>query len=358
MIQFDHINEIKTKYPSIWDLAEQSYLLKGKRERFDWEDEIFIPICAWSQLLFLKEIYEDKIENPYDTDPKKLSDVEKVAAVGAWRMTQGIYHFDDTLAAELIKTDRKSAFSIPPDVLLRLPEWCIYLDLSNVVDPAIGEDGQTAYIYHGAYVHIDRSIVKDEGFDLRFLWDVEVNGPSTKGRTLFGTPIFLNFETLEESLDHYCSGLGKYKNVKRDPEMVRIFSAALSLLIYICSESVEYDGNLRPQNPKPFKTKKGIRFFQAHKPTKWNIGFKTGALIREQLERATESYVDEDGVTRSRPRAHIRRAHFHGYWTGPRNSVRSYIVKWIPPTLVNASGPDDIIPTVHRVEGPSHLART
>ena len=51
------------------------------------------------------------------------------------------------------------------------------------------------------------------------------------------------------------------------------------------------------------------------------------------------------------PRAHLRRAHWHLYWTGPGSrsdpAKREARVRWIPPTLIAASGADDLIAVAH-----------
>lgn len=45
--------------------------------------------------------------------------------LACWRMTQGIYRFDTTVYESLLST--KLDGELPVDVLLRLPEWCVYL---------------------------------------------------------------------------------------------------------------------------------------------------------------------------------------------------------------------------------------
>lgn len=54
----------------------------------------------------------------------------KLSALAAWRMTKGIFRVDQTLMAALIETPIDAA--VPVDVLLRLPGWCIYLELDQL----------------------------------------------------------------------------------------------------------------------------------------------------------------------------------------------------------------------------------
>src|SRR5262249_31771482 len=58
-------------------------------------------------------------------DVHRGNDAVILSALFAWRATQGIYHFDPTLAAELQATPLTG--SIPVEVLQNLPEWCTYL---------------------------------------------------------------------------------------------------------------------------------------------------------------------------------------------------------------------------------------
>lgn len=47
---------------------------------------------------------------------------------------------------------------------------------------------------------------------------------------------------------------------------------------------------------------------------------------------------------------HVRRAHWHHYWTGARESAeRCLVLKWIPPVFVGGASAD--IVTIHPVKG-------
>lgn len=104
---------------------------------------------------------------------------------------------------------------------------------------------------------------------------------------------------------------------------------AVNLLLYICSDNADYSpSDARPTKYKPAKTKKGFRYFEAEKPRFWELGKETGYSIRRLT--ATNSGSD----TGKRP--HIRRAHWHGFWTGPRSGERVFGLKWLAPIVVGA----------------------
>ena len=93
----------------------------------------------------------------------------------------------------------------------------------------------------------------------------------------------------------------------------------------------------RPGVSAPKKTKKGWAARQGLQI--WNVGVRIGATIREYLQKTGQ---DECASGRTL-RPHIRRAHWHGYWTGPRNDPehKKYIHKWIPAIPVNVTPADN-----------------
>lgn len=78
--------------------------------------------------------------------------VQPYTMYAAWRMTQGIYRIDPTLYADLVDTE--IAGDLPSDVLMHLPEWCIYIETPGL--QLAGVAGGT-YTARGAWcrTHID-----------------------------------------------------------------------------------------------------------------------------------------------------------------------------------------------------------
>ena len=76
------------------------------------------------------------------------------------------------------------------------------------------------------------------------------------------------------------------------------------------------------------------------------------------LERAGAKVVwqvEIDPATgRTRPRAHVRRAHWHGFWTGPRDPERAeerrFDLRWLPPIPVAVDDVNDLPVTVRPVK--------
>ncbi|RMF85262.1 MAG: hypothetical protein D6736_17640, partial [Nitrospinota bacterium] len=107
------------------------------------------------------------------------------------------------------------------------------------------------------------------------------------------------------------------------------------------------------------KTKKGLRFFPPDQPRVWETGWRMGAALRAAQGPASAEDVTaapaaegEGPVSkpRARPRPHIRRAHWHSFWRGPRQGPREVVVKWLPPIPVAVERKAPIVPTVRQVE--------
>jgi hypothetical protein len=77
-----------------------------------------------------------------------------------------------------------------------------------------------------------------------------------------------------------------------------------------------------------------------------------GAAIRK-AKIAIES--EDRGGTHASPRPHVRRAHWHTYWTGPRKDPqkRKPVLKWLSPILVNVEDGADMPVTIRKVIDPT-----
>jgi hypothetical protein len=76
---------------------------------------------------------------------------------------------------------------------------------------------------------------------------------------------------------------------------------------------------------------------------------RLGAALRRAYQR--EQLDRDEGVSggRSRPRAHIRRAHWHTFLAGPGRTERR--VRWLPPIAVNVEDGATLPATIRPVMG-------
>jgi hypothetical protein len=129
-------------------------------------------------------------------------------------------------------------------------------------------------------------------------------------------------------------------------------SPLVSLVLYLCSQAAEIKeagaGRRVPSQPQPQKTKKGMRLFPPNQPSRWEVGYRLGAALRQAL---LEYEPGEPTGTHASPRPHIRRAHWHSFWVGKKDqpNARSVTLKWLPPIPVNVQDVDGLTTTVRDV---------
>jgi hypothetical protein len=133
----------------------------------------------------------------------------------------------------------------------------------------------------------------------------------------------------------------------------------VSLTLYLASANRELrSGTLaEPVRPKVQHTRRGgPRIFPPPVPRVWEVGYRIGATIRAGQANTHDHRPVHGSEERihSSPRPHLRKAHYHHFWTGPLKGERKLIVRWLHPILVAAGENEDpgIVPTVHRVAGP------
>lgn len=310
----EHLTAAGKLYPNAWPLVDEFRQDRGKGLP-NWPNWCFLPMSAFYAIV--------SSDAKVDCLPLKLiGDVARLSALGTWRISQGVYRVDPDLAKALI--DSPITGSISMDVLYRLPEWCIYVET-----PEYSFNQQKLY---GFFVHLEWD-VNTTRTELRFLMDGE------KGLLPF--VLHLGPWTVTEALDRATSEASKQAvgiGLSHEADMDVIEHLAMevrplvSLLLYLCSETPEYHGSV-PSRPAPKKTKKGWRLFPPPKPKIIEIGKTIGAALRAEFSQETT-----EGKSK---RPHIRRGHWHGFWTGKKDSEQKFIYKWLPPNSVNVETLND-----------------
>lgn len=120
-----------------------------------------------------------------------------------------------------------------------------------------------------------------------------------------------------------------------------LLSETLTILAYIFSEGSEVQKRQR------------INYGRAvHKETDiFEVGFNIGQTVRNYKYEQSERH-DTDEYLGGTKRPHLRKAHWHSYWTGPRDEPenRKKIIKWIAPVVVGTDNEDEILPTIKKVK--------
>lgn len=250
-----------------------------------------------------------------------------VAAVGAWRQGRSIYRIDAETAAALADTHLPD--EIPAQVLLQLPEWGLYLTGMDT-DPPL----------NGAFIHLDWNFTRRRPE----LWIVADVGGDLD--LLVSLPLYLDHPSLRDSLEQAIRTAGPAEP-RRDDEvldldasyflpdaedhrsLLGIVRPIVAALLYICSTDPDI---VDPDRP-------GARPRRAARPTAqaqvWEVGYRISTALRKaRLDHEAQ------GGHHNSPVAHLRRAHWHTYWVGPKSDAekRRTELRWISPVLVG-SGP-------------------
>lgn len=321
------LSEMSKKLPQIWSALEEMRSFAQLQDK--WPDWCYMPIGA---------IYSSfgKVEiNPIE----KIKLAYELACLAAWRMTKGIYRFDPDIYQSLLETSLEG--DLPSDLFMQMPEWCIYLEMPNF-------NLADGFVY-GAFVHLEFDLLRDQ-IELRILLDTEEKL----------VPLILHLgpwsiqTALAKALNTSIQN-GKAISITDvlestvNPKIVEITTGIVSLLLYLLTQKSEITNKKgeTPHNPLPTKTKKGFKLFPANGSRQWDVGVRMGQTIRSAANSSSIQYASIYGV-RSSPRPHIRRAHWHLFWTGPKpNQTRK--LNWIPPTLI-ASDSSELPAVIRKVE--------
>jgi hypothetical protein len=232
------------------------------------------------------------------------------------------------------------AGDLPVEILHRLPEWCVYIETPGR-EPL-----------HGCYAHLEWD-ANDGRTELRLLLDMD-GGLLPVPIHLVGGGLQAALRAAETEAHRVADTLGQPPALwpGAHKELMPVVEPLLSVLLYLCTLSAEVrdagGGPRLPERPRPRQTKGGPRLYPPARPTTWDVAWRMGAALR----RAADGAGAEEGVHHraGRPRPHVRRAHWHAYWTGPRAGAQQLVLRWLHPVLVAAEDAEGIVPTVHPVE--------
>lgn len=330
-------------YPHAWQQVDRMRAARGK-ELPAWPDWCFMPLHGAYAIVSGGVEREVPFERAHHT--------AIVGALAAWRVTQGIYRFDPALYGALIETPLDA--DLPRDPLYRLPEWCVYVETPDQVWTVAGERRPI----HGVWAHLDWD---ERGADeLRLVLDTATS-PKLALDPMHGcipVPLILGQGSVADALERVVrSGAEQARRRGMDAPadlfdaraLARALWPLVSLLLYLCADDAELgDASDRPENPAPKRTRGGFRMFPPDAPRMWDVGVRLGAALRAGYQRAQIEGSEVAPSGRSRPRAHVRRAHWHTFLAGTARTERR--VRWLPPIPVNVDDIQTLPATVRRVQ--------
>lgn len=314
------IERMKAKFPDFSDIMysidECAKIVRSEMKDINFDDRCYLPSYFVTEMM--KKIT--------DVDPKRNSST--IFQLASWRQYKQIYSFDADFADILMESATDEL--IPCEVLKSVPYPSFFVQIngrSNLGDDALG--------FFVAFDIVGQDVLLD-------LMEI------CSDHTLTSVPIFLkDGMSLQDSfkeIKRLCKGYDNEATSKRGIQILSDFaSKALQLILYICAVNADICENPEQKSyyrkPSSASLSKDI----AREVRKWDVGYRIGNVIRK-VDHSNSN--DDDAIivdynpnhkhTPKRP--HMRRGHFHHYWTGSRIlGTRKIVLKWLPPQFINAS---------------------
>jgi len=319
-----------------------------------WPVEVFVPSPIVAICGHLDSAARQSTDGRrFSESVAQSADVEAIRtdlAFAAWRDGKGIYRFHPSLVDELVKTPVDH--ELPVEVLKRLPEYGAYLHVDATDDPPdfaeqLGEFGFIAF-----YDMVDHDIAdvpetESSVESLVLLPLIDARGKSPLAREVamaaFGEVIcipLLPGRTLRQCIE---IGLGTASGPS--DAAASMAAAMIAMTMYLCAE----EPDVRGRSDVDAVWTGGKHRIGASQIRQWDVGWRIAAQLREARKQQAETLGTGTG---NRPRPHLRRAHWHGYWCGSHHSSdRQLRMKWLAPVLVNTQSAEDVIPTLRDVGG-------
>ncbi len=265
-----------------------------------------------------------------------------VSMMANWRKCKQIYDFDKKLYDELSVSPSDK---IPTNILSKMPYPILYVrcphDEFFCDRPGIEEHVHT----DGALVSYIDDILEIRFFS-RFISTLTLGGTEPQS-TVVGIRAWGNtyevgeYRSIADLIanevkgdwsyllpnDNYRfvdgSGWGRHGE---DHDLMHVLAA----LIYIVSKEADIESFYSPRRRKNRTLKDdGLSAAEVTR-----VGYRVGRALGEAREVVHEG----DGVGGAhRVSPHIRRAHWHCYWVGPRDNPTDIVVHWLAPILVNVN---------------------
>lgn len=318
------LREIGRTWPQAWQQVKGFRAVKDK-DLPDWPDWCYIPIAAGVAIATQGDnsrLYQATID-------KRLSPAV-ITAAATWRVSQGVYRFDADLYNSLVTQPLDG--NVPCEALKRLPEWCVYIETYNASFYDMSIVGFWAHLEHDA---------NDGRMELRFVLMTEDGSNIPVSVHLGDWTLEEGLERMKaESLKHTPPGIGfdKIKEVDISAEIEPL----LQLVVYLCAENADMPQIRHPNT----RVRMSGQVDVPREPRFWTVGERIGAGIRKYRNQEAQEY---QGGAHASPRPHIRRAHWHSFWTGPRDGARKLVLRWLPPIPVSMPDEDDLPVTIRKI---------
>ncbi len=265
--------------------------------------------------------------------PSALMFGSVAAALATWRLTKGAYLFDASIWEQIRETPLTK---LPQALLQRLPEPAPLLLFPTPLD-WLGHQVDAAHAY------FDWDSRGEPHLELRFLCWVR----QEVGHTTLSVVLDLDAETLDDCLERTMQRTWKeLAGVPRSDKLVgtleeskasvrNLLLALLNTVLFLCQEEPDLSDTPRQRPPSRAK----LKLLQTPRtPRVIQTGWRWGAALRQHQDEQAAQAGKKTLPTGRSVQPHVRRAHWHLYWTGEGSrkdpNKATPRLKWVGATLV------------------------
>lgn len=333
------LRSVSAAYPAAWADMAAFHAQNGTNGLPRWDARCYAPIGA------ALAVVEGEQPDDYDIRAASIASAQQIAALAPWRLSKEVYVIDPDMQELLF--DQSDDMQLDPHILLDLPYPCFYIEFSAPLNVA-GND------CHGVFVHLEHD-TNSKIFELRLLY------LCTDGCTM-GVPINLDVDTIADSvrrttrqaLDNLPARMHRERemleNALQKPEqLAEAYAETLQIVLYICAQNAEITPS--PEQASITRRSSAVKDRYAE-IRKWDVGVRIGSAVRAYYACSSEPDVQTQGTqTHTSPRPHMRRGHWHHFWTGRKSlpTERKLVLKWVAPTFIAVPKVDyspDLAPVV------------
>ena len=201
----------------------------------------------------------------------------------------------------------------------------------------------------GFIAHLDYNLFS-RNVDLQFAMFLEGCDQPKMVALPFGEGSLLDAMNRVDQVDDLFMGKRDNRYIGSREEYRKTFSSMLQLPLYLCSEEPDMPQIEHPQKRRTFSG--GVR--SPKEPQVWDVGVRVSNAIRnyKNHERSAEKEITSMQGAHSSPRPHVRAAHWHTFWVGPRSAKfpdRKPIIRWLPPIPIGMDWRRELPTNIHMV---------
>ena len=314
-------------FPNAWKQMENFHNENGTEWLPKWPNWCYAPMAAAIAVATSGSI----VTNIEEIMPA-MSAAQTIAALAPWRLSKEVFVIDPDM--ELLLYKQVDDLDIHSEILLHLPYPCFYVQTSALFFGISKIDG--------FFVHLEFD-VNDGHRELRLLFVYE-------DKSVMGFPIYLDVQDVRSSVIQTLKQV--HQNITSDSPMRQdvlikaddltsleaLLKESLQIVLYLCAENSEIKKN--PEQDMFMRRSSIIVRDRYAEIRKWDVGVRIGSAIRRYKQAGLGSEkqnLPKSASIKSSPRPHLRRGHWHNYWTGPMNGERKLVLKWTAPTFIGVS---------------------